>query len=532
MSAKSNNNNKNTVNKMNGSMNSFGPTPSEVVAAVSSGDKHDRVSASSTTSEQPQRRQVKAFRPPGQRRQQPSSGGSRDVGHDSRGSNSVPPLPDHVDPPVKAPDLDENAREALVVPAEKFEDFMGQDTNGGDGVNDNLLRGIYSNGFERPSIIQARAIRPVLSGQDVVAQAQSGMGKTGAFCIGTLGRINTAVNTTQAIVLAHTRELATQIESVFRKIGCNTAVRITTCIGGSRQQENVAALTGNGTGQRPHVVIGTPGRMIDMLTRRDRFSSQPVMDTRGIKMLVIDEADAMLGTTTEAARSGRSRDRQSQVPQGFLEEVNRVVEIIPQTAQICLFSATMNSDFFHLVDGFLPNPIKVTVKTDELTLDGIKQFCVDVEKQEYKFETLCALYKLLNINQSIIYCNSKRSVDILTSNLKANGYTVSSIHSGLDAQTRELTMKEFASGKSRVLVSTDLLARGIDVQQVSVVINYDLPEKVESYIHRIGRSGRYGRKGVAINIITDYDISKVDQLEQYYSTQIDPLPEDFETLLD
>jgi len=463
------------------------------------------------------------------------NGGRGSAASSSYNNTPPPPLPEHVEEPILAQQLTEEQREILVEPIEKFEELTDMDNYGGDGVNENLLRGIYSNGFERPSIIQSMAIRPVLSGQDVIAQAQSGMGKTGAFCIGTLGRINTAINTTQAVVLAHTRELATQIETVFRKISTNTPVRISICIGGISPHENVASLTGNGSGERPHIVIGTPGRMIDMLTRRDTNSGIPVMDVRGIKMLVIDEADAMLGTTTNAAPSTRDGHRARQPHadnRGFVDEINKIVGLIPEAAQICLFSATMNSDFFDLVERFLRNPIKVVIKQDELTLDGIKQFCVDVDEQQYKFVTLCDLYKLLNINQSIIYCNSKRGVDYLAHNLKQTGYTVSSIHSGMDHQQRELTMADFHSGKSRVLVSTDLLARGIDVQQVSVVINYDLPENVESYIHRIGRSGRYGRKGVAINIITGEDIDKIGQIEQYYSTQIDPLPINFENLLD
>ena len=294
----------------------FGPTPAEALAAAASVPVMTESDVTATTramsaatlqtsDSQSPRRQVRPFRPPQQRRSYQSNNSERPP----RSSNVVPPLPETVVTPPRAPELSEDEREALTHPVDKFEELMGQDTNGGDGITDNLLRGIYANGFERPSIIQAQAIRPVLSGQDVIAQAQSGMGKTGAFCIGTLGRINTAVNTTQAVVLAHTRELATQIETVFRKIASNTAVRITTCIGGSRPHENVAALTGNGTGQRPHIVIGTPGRMIDMLTRKDRYTSQPVMDTRGIKMLVIDEADAMLGTTTEAARSANRRQQ-------------------------------------------------------------------------------------------------------------------------------------------------------------------------------------------------------------------------------
>lgn len=457
------------------------------------------------------------------------SGGRRDDSYPT-----PPPLSEHVEVPVLAKPISDEEREALIDPIEKFEELMDIVTHGSDGVNENLLRGIYSHGFEHPSIIQARAIRPVLSGQDVIAQAQSGMGKTGAFCIGTLGRINSAINSTQAVVLAHTRELATQIETVFRKICINTPIRITICIGGIAPRDNVASLTGNGSGQRPHIVIGTPGRMIDMLTRIDTHSGIPIMDLRAIKMLVIDEADAMLGTTTDAARSTRGRNNyQHQTEnQGFVEEINKIVALIPEAAQICLFSATMNSEFFTVVDQFLRNPIKVVIKQEELTLDGITQYCVDVGEQQYKFETMCDLYKLCNINQSIIYCNSKRGVDHLSSELQKNGFTVSSMHSSMDHQQREMTMADFHNGKSRVLVSTDLLARGIDVQQVSVVINYDLPDKVESYIHRIGRSGRYGRKGVAINFMTDHDENKIEQIQQYYHTQMEPLPANFERILD
>jgi translation initiation factor 4A len=409
--------------------------------------------------------------------------------------------------------------EEFRLPIESFEDL---------DVSDAIKRGIYSYGFERPSTIQAVAIKPVLSGKDVIAQAQSGMGKTGAFVIGTLGRLDENINATQAIVLAHTRELALQIDTVFRQIGKYTGFRFGLCIKGVPVAENIEKLTGQ-RGGRPHVVIGTPGRIYDMLGRRDRDTGYDVINKSALRLMVVDEADELLGASTDSGDYGRGGDEE-QV--GFLDQLYNIFKCLPRDIQVCLFSATMSPQFFDTTKNFMREPMEVLVKTEELTLDGIKQYQVNVEQQEYKFDTLCELYGLLTINQSIIYCNSLRSVDYLTRALKKNNFMVSAIHGQMTPQEREMTMADFRNGNSRVLVSTDLLSRGIDVQQVSVVINYDVPSKIESYLHRIGRSGRYGRKGVAINFVTDLDKRRVQAIEQYYSTLIDYLPANIANLLD
>jgi superfamily II DNA/RNA helicase len=424
-------------------------------------------------------------------------------------------------------ELTEEEREDVVLPIDSFDDLRES------CVSENIIRGIFGYGFDKPSPIQARSIRPVLTGMDVISQAQSGMGKTGAFCIGVLGRIEENKDYVQAIILAHTRELALQIDSVFRQIASYTNIRTSLCIKGIPRQENIDRIQGksNSSKGRPHIIIGTPGRINDMLNTRDFVTGNYVMDLSQVKCIVVDEADEMLGTTNKSYNRKQNTDT-SEEPVGFLEQVKKIFRCMPSSVQICLFSATMSHDFFKLTEQFMRNPIKILIKTEELTLDGIQQYYINVEQNKYKFDTLCALYSLLTINQSIIYCNSLKQVEILTNKLRDNEFVVSNIHGRMTPQERELAMYEFRNGKSRVLISTDLLSRGIDVQQVSVVINYDVPNNIENYLHRIGRSGRYGRKGVAINFITNFDESKIKTIQEYYSTMINPLPADIENLLD
>merc|ERR1711972_281710 len=193
---------------------------------------------------------------------------------------------------------------------------------------------------------------------------------------------------------------------------------------------------------------------------------------------------------------------------------------------VCLFSATMPPGILALTEKFMREPVRILVKKDELTLEGIQQFYVAVEREDWKLETLCDLFEVLTISQSIIYCNSRRKVDYLEQQMTQRDFTVSVIHAELDQDARSLVMRQFQSGSSRVLICTDLLARGIDVQQVSLVINYDLPPKIESYLHRIGRSGRFGRKGAAINFVTCRDVRALKEIERHYCTQIDELPQD------
>jgi len=367
-------------------------------------------------------------------------------------------------------------------------------------LKEKLLRGIYGYGYEKPSVIQQRGIIPVLSGKDLIAQAQSGTGKTATFSIGALQLIDESLNQTQVVILAHTRELAIQIETVVKGLGTFMDISVVLSVGGTNLKDNIDDLNNN-----PHIVIGTPGRVLDMINKK-------ALSTRNLKLFVIDEADEMLSKI-------------------FLNQIYDIFRFLPSTIQVALFSATMNDDFFKLTKCFMRNPVKVLVKNDELTLDGIRQFFVNVERNEFKFETLCDLYASFSVSQSIIYCNSRKIVDELSRKLEAEGFSIECIHGDIDQQTRNKIMSEFRSGQCRVLISTDLLARGIDVQQVSVVINYDIPNNIESYIHRIGRSGRYGRKGTAINFATYYDIKRLHEIEKFYSTQIEELPTNFNPLM-
>ena len=304
---------------------------------------------------------------------------------------------------------------------------------------------------------------------DVIAQAQSGTGKTATFSISLLQRIDINVRETQALILSPTRELATQAQSVVLALGDYMNVQCHACIGGTSLGEDMRKLD---YGQ--HVVSGTPGRVIDMIKRRN-------LRTRNIKIFILDEADELLN-------------------QGFKEQIYDVYRNLPPQTQVVVLSATLPYDILEMTTKFMTDPIRILVKRDELTLEGIKQFFVAVEKEDWKFDTLCDLYDTLTITQAVIFCNTKRKVDWLTEKMREANFTVSAMHGEMPQKERDAIMAEFRQGASRVLITTDVWARGLDVQQVSLVINYDLPTNRENYIHRIGRSGRFGRKGVAINV--------------------------------
>jgi translation initiation factor 4A len=357
-----------------------------------------------------------------------------------------------------------------------------------------LLRGVYAYGFERPSAIQQRAIMPVIKGHDVIAQAQSGTGKTATFSISILQSIDVSLKATQALILAPTRELALQIQKVVLALGDFMGIDCHACIGGTNVRDDIAKLQSG-----CQVVVGTPGRVFDMIHNRRAFK------TDHMKMFVLDEADEMLS-------------------RGFKEQIYDVFQLLPTETQVVLLSATMPADVLEVTTKFMREPIRILVKRDELTLEGIKQFYIAVDKEDWKLDTLCDLYETVTITQAVIFCNTRGKVDWLTDKLTARDFTVSAMHGDMDQAKRDVIMKEFRSGSSRVLITTDLLARGIDVQQVSLVINYDLPSNRENYIHRIGRGGRFGRKGVAINFVTSEDVRMMRDIEQFYNTQIEEMP--------
>jgi len=367
-------------------------------------------------------------------------------------------------------------------------------------LGENILRGVYSYGFEKPSAIQQRGIKPILDGRDTIGQAQSGTGKTATFVIGCLQRIDFNFKACQALILAPTRELAQQIQKVCLALGDYQKVRCHACIGGTSVRDDIEKLR-----EGQHLVVGTPGRVYDMIGKR-------YLRVDDLVTFVLDEADEMLS-------------------RGFKDQIYDIFKTLPPNIQVCLFSATMPPEILDLTTKFMRDAVRILVKKDELTLEGIRQFYVAIEKEEWKLDTLCDLYETLTITQAIIYCNTRRKVDFLADQLSKRDFTVSTMHAELDQKERDLVMREFRSGSSRVLISTDLLARGIDVQQVSLVINYDLPQNMENYLHRIGRSGRFGRKGAAINFVTNSDVRAMKDIERYYHTQIEEMPMDIADLI-
>ncbi|ESX01276.1 hypothetical protein KL918_002918 [Ogataea parapolymorpha] len=367
-------------------------------------------------------------------------------------------------------------------------------------LKESLLKGIYAYGFEAPSAIQSRAIAQVIQGRDVIAQAQSGTGKTATFTIGMLQVVDTSKFETQALVLSTTRELAAQIRSVISALGDYMKIRCHACVGGKSVGEDIRALS---KGQ--HIVSGTPGRVLDMIKRR-------TLSIRNVKMLVLDEADELLG-------------------KGFQDQISEIYQYLPPSTQVVVVSATLPKAVLSLTNKFMSDPVKILVKRDELTLEGINQYYIQVEKEDWKFDTLCDLYDSLTITQAVIFCNTKKKVDWLSESLRKANFTVSSMHGDMQQDERDRVMDEFRLGNSRVLISTDIWARGIDVQQVSLVINYDLPYDKENYVHRIGRSGRFGRKGVAINFVTRNELGDLTEIEEFFSIKIDEMPSDLSDVL-
>jgi len=362
-------------------------------------------------------------------------------------------------------------------------------------LDSNLLRGIYAYGFDKPSLIQQKSILSFFDRMDMIAQAQSGTGKTGAFSVGVLQNLDTTVKKVQAIILAPTRELAKQIHDVVAGLGVfMKTLKIQLLVGGTSTDQDVSALKN----EMPHVIVGCPGRVHDMIRRNHIRGSD-------VKMIVLDEADEMLSA-------------------GFKEQVYNIFNFLNSSVQVCLFSATMPEELHALASNFLRNPVKILVKSEQLTLEGIVQHLIALEDDSHKYTTLKDIFNMISVTQTIIYCNSIKRVTDLTEAMVQDNFPVCCIHSGMEKSERDAAFRDFKCGKHRVLISSNVTARGIDVQNVGVVINFDVPKDVHTYLHRIGRSGRWGRKGVAINFVTRWDIKKIKEFEVYYNTAITEMP--------
>jgi translation initiation factor 4A len=365
-------------------------------------------------------------------------------------------------------------------------------------LNQDLLRGIYAYGFEKPSPIQSKAIYPILKGQDLIAQAQSGTGKTGSFTIGALSKVVVLENTTQVLIMVPTHELAHQVTDVIHSLSSMmTGIRVKTIIGGSSINEDAEEMRKN----PPHIIVGCSGRVYDMIKRHH-------INTNTLKLVILDEADEMLSF-------------------GFKEQVHNIFQFLNNNVQIALFSATLPNNIFQITNKFMKNPVKICVKAENLTLEGINQYFIAINDDREKYITLKDLYQHISVSQCIIYCNSVKRVIDLYEAMKEDEFPVCCLHSNMERFEREKIFKDFKIGSSRVLISSNVTSRGIDIQQVGVVINFDIPKDVHNYLHRIGRSGRWGKKGTGINFITRRDISKIQEIEKYYSTQIKELPAGF-----
>ncbi len=389
--------------------------------------------------------------------------------------------------------LEENS---IVHPTEGEETYVVREYPTFDdmALSDKLLRGIISHGFEKPSPIQSKATVPIMEGREVIAQAPSGTGKTGAFCIGALSRIDPAIRTPQVLVLSHTRELSVQTTNVARGISQYMGISVHCATGGPPVAEDVRALE-NGV----HMLIGCPGRVLDLINRKK-------LNPAFIKLVILDEADHML------------KDK-------FLTQVVDILASgLSKDVKISLFSATMPVHVSNFVRDVIETggnkTIKILRDNDKVTLAGIEQFYIKI-RDEDKFNVLIDIYEQLPIHQLFIFVNTRRHAEWLASKMAEFGHTIQFIHADMDDAERKRRMMEFKAGSCKVLISTDLLARGIDVQHVNLVINFQMPLNREDYIHRIGRSGRFGRKGTIINIVNETEYTScVQDIERSYTTTI------------
>lgn len=368
-------------------------------------------------------------------------------------------------------------------------------------LNNKLIEGVYLYGFKKPSPIQIKGIKAINTGKDCLLQSQSGTGKTATYLLGILNKLEEN-NNCQGIIITPTRELSDQVYNVAKEISKKTKFNISKCIGGTNIYNNIKEL------KYSNLIVGTIGRINHMIEDKK-------IRTHSLKVIVLDEADDILSD-------------------GISKKLANIFDKIPQAIQVCMISATLSREVFNFCKKIMDNPLKVLLKKNEIPVDLISQFYLDVEVEDYKFDVLLDLYSLMSTEQTIIFCNTIRKVKWLTENLNEKNFSITAIHGKMTQDERNEIVKEFREGKTRLLLTTDLLARGIDIPQVNLVINYDLPPSKETYIHRIGRCGRFGKKGVSITMVKmedPMDVKCLNKMKHFYNMKINELPDDIETLL-
>jgi ATP-dependent RNA helicase DDX6/DHH1 len=361
-----------------------------------------------------------------------------------------------------------------------------------------LLMGIYEKGFESPSPIQEESIPIALTGRDILARAKNGTGKTAAFCIPVLEKVDTKINIIQALVLVPTRELALQTSQVCKELGKHLNIQVMVTTGGTSLKDDIMRLYNT-----VHIVVATPGRILDLTTKGVAKLDQ-------CAVLVMDEADKLLSPE-------------------FQPLIEQILAFTPTQRQILLYSATFPVTVKDFKERFLRKPYVINLM-DELTLKGITQFYAFVEERQ-KVHCLNTLFSKLQINQSIIFCNSVNRVELLAKKITELGYSCFYIHAKMLQSHRNRVFHDFRNGACRNLVSSDLFTRGIDIQAVNVVINFDFPKNSETYLHRVGRSGRFGHLGLAVNLITYDDRFNLYKIEQELGTEIKPIPPSIDVAL-
>jgi len=399
-------------------------------------------------------------------------------------NNSKPELGASWKDKLTLPERDNRVKTADVTNTKgnEFEDFC---------LRRELLMGIFEQGWEMPSPIQEASIPIALSGRDILARAKNGTGKTGAYAIPVLEGIKTDRDVLQALIMVPTRELALQTSQICKQLSKHLGIQVMVTTGGTNLRDDIMRLY-----EPVHLIIATPGRILDLMNKR-------LVKTEHCRKLVLDEADKLLS-------------------QDFKGMLDSIIDHLPRDRQIMLYSATFPLTVESFMRKYLKDPYEINLM-DELTLKGVTQYYAFVQERQ-KVHCLNTLFSKLQINQSIIFCNSTSRVELLAKKITELGYSCFYIHARMNQQHRNRVFHDFRKGMCRNLVCSDLFTRGIDIQAVNVVINFDFPKHAETYLHRIGRSGRYGHLGIAINLITFDDRFALHQIEQHLNTEIKAIP--------